>query len=86
MDHSLEKRLGPGYPVNFQREKATPMDSTKKLEQWFNSERRAGRVTDLKFFPGSDPDGSVEQLCKAVYETVTGERSSALVDVEKELD
>lgn len=55
------------------------MTYTEKLEQWFQTERAAGRVVDLKFFP-IDPDESVEGLCKAVYETLTGVRKTEPID------
>lgn len=50
-----------------------------KLQAWYEAERLAGRVLDLKFFP-EDLDGQgrkltedeLEAKCKAVFETLTG--------------
>lgn len=56
---------------------------TEELEKWFDRERRAGRVKDVKFFPGADPDGSVDKMTRAVFETVTGVRKTVRLDISK---
>jgi hypothetical protein len=56
------------------------MNYAEKLEEWFKKERAEGRLVDVKFFPGVDPDGSVHKLLRAVYETVTGIRKSEPLD------
>ncbi len=57
------------------------MTYTEKLNAWFQTEKAAGRVADVKFFPGVDLDGSIEKLSKAAYETITGERKTTQLDV-----
>ena len=52
-----------------------PMNYTEKLQEWFASEKAAGRLVDLKFVPGvgaTGQDGSVEKFAQAAYETLTG--------------
>jgi len=55
------------------------MTYLEKLEEWYRTERAAGRVMDIKFAP-VDPDTTVEQHAKAVYETVTGQRETKRLD------
>lgn len=57
------------------------MSYTEKLQEWFTQEKAAGRLVDLKFFPGLfDPNGSVEKFARAVYETLTGVRPTKRLD------
>lgn len=56
------------------------MNYTEKLNAWFQAEKQAGRVVDVKFFPGVDLDGSIDKLSKAVLETVEGKRETSPVD------
>jgi hypothetical protein len=58
------------------------MNYTKKLQEWFAKEKAAGRLVDLKFFPGmgTGHDGSVEKFAKAAYETLTGLIEAELFD------
>jgi hypothetical protein len=56
------------------------MNHTEKLNAWFQTEKAAGRVVDMKFFPGVDPEGSIDRLSKAVLETVEGKRETELLD------
>jgi hypothetical protein len=55
------------------------MSYLQKLEDWYATERAAGRVVDIKLFPGGSTV-SVEQQAKAIYETVTGVRATRPVD------
>lgn len=55
------------------------MSYLQKLEEWYQAERTAGRVLDIKFAP-VDAETTVEQHAKAVYETVTGQRETKLLD------
>jgi len=57
------------------------MSYTEKLNAWFQAEKAAGRVVDVKFFPGVELDGSIDKLSQAVYETVTGVRETKKLDV-----
>ena len=56
------------------------MNHTEKLNAWFQAEKAAGRVVDVKFFPGVELDGSIDKLSKAVLETVEGDRETTLLD------
>ncbi len=49
------------------------MSYVAKLEDWFQKEKAAGRIRGIKFFPGVDLEGSMEELAKAAYQTLTGE-------------
>jgi hypothetical protein len=59
------------------------MNYSDKLSEWFEAEKAAGRVVDLKFFPGVDAEGSINTLSRAVFETVTGERKTEPLDTTK---
>lgn len=59
------------------------MNYSDKLNDWLAAERAAGRVVDLKFFPGVDPEGSIDKLSRAVLETVTGARATSTIDTKK---
>lgn len=61
------------------------MTYLEKLEEWFQTEKRAGRLVDMKFGPVSDelqalyandPEAAKERLAKTVYEIVTGQVES----------
>jgi len=57
------------------------MTWTRRLEVWFQAEKAAGRVVDVKFFPGlGGPDGSIERHSKAVLETLLGLRETQRLD------
>ncbi len=47
------------------------------LEQWFQRERAAGRLIDVKFFPG---DGAKLGHAKAAYEILTGKEEGHPID------
>jgi hypothetical protein len=57
------------------------MTYTEKLNAWFQAEKAAGRVVDVKFFPGVELDGSIEKLSQAAFETVDGTRVIKKIDV-----
>jgi hypothetical protein len=59
------------------------MKYTEELEKWLKKEREENRVVDLKFFPGVDPEGSLDKLSRAALETVTGQRSAKPLDTSK---
>ena len=58
------------------------MTYVERLEEWYQTERAAGRVVDIKFAP-VDSETTAEQHAKAVYETVTGQRKTKRIDTSK---
>jgi hypothetical protein len=64
-----------------------------KLDEWYQTERAAGRVVDMKFFPplpedvvdAGGPEAWCERAAKSVYEIVTGQIKSTPLD-RKDLD
>ena len=52
-------------------------DYVTHLQNWFQNEREAGNLIDIKFFPGD------RVSAKAVYETVTGARLMRRLDPSK---
>ena len=57
------------------------MTYLQKLENWYQVELSAGRVVDVKFFPGDDSMSEV--WAKAVYETLTGVIKTRPLDISK---
>jgi hypothetical protein len=65
---------------------AGKMKYTEELEKWLAKERasdRADHIVDLKFFPGVDPEGSLDKLSRAALDTVTGKRNATPLDTSK---
>lgn len=72
------------------------MTYVEKLQNWYDTERAAGRVLDIKFFPryicfpgmeepikiDDGPDPTIEEMAEWVYKIVTGETPT--VDVSDE--
>lgn len=58
--------------------------SMKALESWYQQKRASGEVLDIKFSHVSQ-ETSMSVLAKAVFETVTGQRQTELLDT-KQLD
>lgn len=56
------------------------MKYTEELEKWYAQEKSSGRVVDVKFFPGVDPEGSIDKMSRAVLETVQGKRNAKILD------
>lgn len=50
------------------------MNYTDKLTQWTEEEKKQGLV-DIKFFPGSSNQATVEEVSRSVYEALTGKDS-----------
>ena len=50
------------------------MNYTEKLTQWAEEEKKQGLV-DIKFFPGSSNQATVEEVSRSVYEALTGKDS-----------
>jgi hypothetical protein len=58
---------------------ASPMSYRDLLQNWLKTEKAAGRVVDLKSDP---PIGELsEHGCKAVFETLTGQRKTEPLDI-----
>ena len=71
----LRRQSGHVPPHRDGAQRIEAMNYTEKLQEWFASEKAAGRLVDLKFFPGvgaTGQDGSVEKFAQAAYETLTG--------------
>lgn len=52
----------------------------ERLQQWFDEAKNDGRAVDIKFFPVGD-DGSPELMARAAWETLTGQRETAIADL-----
>lgn len=55
----------------------------QQLDDWFQEERAAGRVLDIKFDLAEN--ANIEEAAKAVYETVTGQRAATAVEFTEQL-
>lgn len=55
------------------------MTAVEKLEAWFQAEKKAGNIVDLKFFPVEH--GDPERLAEAVLKSLSGETKSEVLDV-----
>ncbi len=59
------------------------MSYMELLETWYQRERAAGRIQDVKFFPieESYSEERAEALAKVIYEIVTGQVETEPVDI-----
>ena len=52
------------------------MTYCEKLQEWYEKEKKEGRLIDIRFYPGTNRDALIEDAAREVYEVVTGVRES----------
>lgn len=59
------------------------MGKIQNLQSWYEVERASGRIADIKFFPGTDRDTTIERFAGAVMEAIN-ESESNRIDITDE--